>query len=187
MKHIVIVALMLNLGVAAAYAQEKHVKMTFSGSMVATTINLAPDTITDEEQLEGNGTLGRFTFRKLRTDAVTPQPTSGCSGPTQANIPVVMGGGVLRFSDGSLLTVTTVQGALCIDFMAQVAQLNETHQITGGTGRFKNASGTLTLTSTVTPVLASSPTFVALLTNSGKLEGTIQGLRAEEDAQDKPR
>ena len=47
MKHIATVALMLNLGVAGVFAQQKPVKMTFSGTFVPTTINLAPDTITD--------------------------------------------------------------------------------------------------------------------------------------------
>ena len=47
-RTLVLVALMLNLGVAAVYAQQKHVKMTFSGTMLATTINLQPDTVTDE-------------------------------------------------------------------------------------------------------------------------------------------
>lgn len=184
MKHIVTVALMLNLSVADIYAQQRSVKMTFSGSMVATTINFAPNTITDEEQLAGNGTLGPFTFRKLRVDAISPQPTSSCSGPTQVNFPVVAGGGVFRFQDGSLLTVTVPQGALCVDFMAAVGRLTESYQITGGTGRFKGASGTLTLTGTVTPVLASSPSFVVLLTNTGKFEGTIFGVAPGEDRKD---
>ena len=73
MKHIATVALMLNLGVAGIYAQQRPVKMTFSGSMVPTSINVQPNTITDEEHLAGNGTLGPFTFRKLRTDALSPQ------------------------------------------------------------------------------------------------------------------
>src|SRR5262245_15125908 len=81
MKHIVTAALMLNLGVPAIHAQERSVRMTFSGSMVATTINFAPNTVTDEEQLAGNGNLGQFTFRKLRVDAAAPQPSGTCSGP----------------------------------------------------------------------------------------------------------
>ena len=62
MKHIAIVALMLNLGVAGIYAQQKPVKMTFSGSNVATTIDLKPGTVTDEVHLAGNGTLGHSPF-----------------------------------------------------------------------------------------------------------------------------
>jgi hypothetical protein len=40
MKHIATTALMLNLGVAGAYAHEKPVKMIFSGTAAPSTINL---------------------------------------------------------------------------------------------------------------------------------------------------
>src|SRR5215210_6529472 len=62
-----------------------QVKMTFSGSMVPTALEVQPDTITDEELLAGSGTLGPFTFRKLRTDETTPQSFGSCgrgSGPS---------------------------------------------------------------------------------------------------------
>ena len=183
MKHIATVALMLNLGVASVYAQQKPVNMTFSGSMVPTAINVQPNTITDEELLAGNGTLGPFTFRKLRTDALSPQPSNTCVGP-QLNIPVVAGAGVFRFQDGSLLTVSLTQGALCIDLTAGVAHLTETYQITGGTGHFKGASGALTLKGTVMPVLFSASNAAVLLTNTGELEGTVFGVAIEEDGQD---
>ena len=52
-RTLVLVALMLNLGVAGAYAQQRPVKMTFSGTNVATTINLQPNTVTDETHLAG--------------------------------------------------------------------------------------------------------------------------------------
>lgn len=175
MKHIPTVALMLTLGVASLYAQERPVKMTFSGSMVPTAINQQPNTVTDEELLAGNGTLGPFTLRKLRTDALSPQPSDTCSGPTELNIPVVAGAGVFRFQDGSLLTVRITAGALCVDFMALVGHLTETYQITGGTGRFKGASGTLRSRATLTPVLFSSSNAAVLLTSTGEFEGTLGG------------
>ena len=76
MKHIATVALMLNLGVAGVYAQQQPVKMTFSGSLVPSTINLQPGTVTDEEISAGNGTLGPFTYRELHADLASPQPSS---------------------------------------------------------------------------------------------------------------
>jgi hypothetical protein len=105
MKHIATVALMLHLGVVGVYAQQKPVKMTASGTIAATTINLQPNTNTDEQNLAGNGTLGPFTFRELHADPASPQPSSTCSGPTHLYFPNVAGGGVFRFQDGSLLTV----------------------------------------------------------------------------------
>ena len=60
---IAIVVLMLNLGAADIYAQQGPVKMTVSGTNMATTINLQSGTITDEVNFAGNGTLGPFTYR----------------------------------------------------------------------------------------------------------------------------
>jgi len=57
------------------------VDMTFSGSNVATAIDLQPDTITDEVILVGNGTLGHFTYRELHADSTSPETSSTCSGP----------------------------------------------------------------------------------------------------------
>lgn len=179
MKHVATMALILTLGAAGLSAEERPVKMRFSGSFVPTSIVMQPNTITDEELLAGNGALGSFTFRKLRTDALAPQPSAACSGPSQVNIPVVAGGGVFRFEDGSLLTVViSEEGALCIDFDAGVAHLTESYQITGGTGRFKGASGTLALRATVRAALFSASGQAVLLTSTGELEGTV-GIRDE--------
>jgi hypothetical protein len=182
MKHAAAMALIFTLGVAGVFAEERPVKMRFSGSFIPTSIVMQPDSITDEELLAGNGALGSFTFRKLRTDLLAPHPSAACSGPSQVNIPVVAGGGVFRFEDGSLLTVViSEEGALCIDFDAAVANLTESYQITGGTGRFKGASGTLALRATVRPVLFTASGQAVLLTSTGELEGTVAaaGMRDE--------
>ena len=125
-------ALVLNLGVASVYAQHKPVRMTFSGTIVATTINLQPGTVTDDVNLAGDGSLGPFTFRELHADSVTPQqPPATCSTPLF--FPVETGAGVLRFRDGSLLIVKLVtlpegpQGGICIDLAAGMARLTETY------------------------------------------------------------
>jgi len=178
MKHIATVALMLNLGVAGVYAQQKPVKMTFSGNLATSTLNLAPNTNTDEQNLAGNGTLGPFTFRELHADPAAPQPSSTCSpgnAPPRLYFPNVAGGGVFRFQDGSLLTVgvTEAGSSICIDLTSFVAQLTTNYQITGGTGRFKGASGTLTSTATLFPVLFNASNAPELLTNTGQFEGTL--------------
>jgi hypothetical protein len=183
MKHLATVALMLNLGVAGVSAEP--VKMTASGTNVATTINLQPDTVTDEEVLAGDGTLGPFTFRELHADTAAPQPSNTCSGPTHLYVPTVAGGGVFRFQDGSLLTVGVTAGSsLCIDFTAGVGHLTTNYQITGGTRRFMGASGTITLTAILTPVLFNASNAPELLTNTGKFEGTVFGVAIEEEGQD---
>ena len=173
MKHIATVALMLSLGVAGVYAQEWPVRMTFSGTNVATTINLQPNTVTDEHHSAGNGTFGAFTFRELHADvAPAPQPPSGCSGPDFA---VVAGAGVFRFQDGSLLIVTVKDGSGCINLAAGYAALIVNYQITGGTGRFEGASGALTMTYTHRAVLRNAANAPALLALTGEIEGTVSG------------
>jgi hypothetical protein len=186
MKHIATVALMLNLGVAGVYAQERPVKMTFSGTSAASTINLQqPGTHTGEDNFAGNGTLGAFTFRNVTASTVTPQPpSSACSGSNQLYFLRVAGAGVFLFQDGSLLSVNLTQGSDCIDLAVGQARCTMTFQITGGTGRFKNASGSFTLTETVLPVLADASNSPVFFAATGEFTGTVSGVAAEEGRQD---
>jgi hypothetical protein len=178
MKHLATVALILLLGIAGSYANQNPIKMTFSGTNVATTINLQDNTVTDEELFAGNGALGPFTYRELHADTAFPssQPPSTCSALTQLYFSTVTGAGVFRFQDGSLLTVTMTEGSVCVDLTAGVGHLSETYQITGGTGRFKSASGTLKLTGLLNPVLFDASGNPKLLTNTGEFEGTVFGV-----------
>jgi len=171
MKYIATLALMLNLSVPGIYAQQQFpVKMTFSGTNVATTINLQTGTVTDEQHSAGNGNLGPFTFRELHADGPSPQPSATCTGPYFL---VVAGAGVFRFVDGSLLIVRITEGNGCVNLTVGQARLIVSYQITGGTGRFQGASGALTYTATMTPVLRNASNAPALLTLTGEIEGTL--------------
>jgi hypothetical protein len=182
MKYIATMAVMLTLNVASVYAQQHQVKMVFSGTAGSSTINLQqPQTNNNEDNFAGNGTLGSFTFRNVRAIAVAPQASSTCSGPNQFYFPSNVGAGVFRFEDGSLLKVSLTQGADCIDLAAQEAHCALTFKITGGTGRFKDASGVLSFTETVVPVLAdvsNNPVFFAA---TGEFTGTISGVTRRAD------
>jgi len=174
MKHLAIVGLMLNLGAAGIYAQQPSVKMTFSGSKVATAINLAPNTRTDELHLDGIGALGAFAFRDLRADEYTPQSFGRCGDGFGPHLRVVAGGGVFRFVDGSLLTVKLKEGALCVDLDHIVGHLTDTYEITGGTGRFEGAKGSLALRATLRGVVLSDVSNLpVLLPLTGEIEGII--------------
>ena len=178
MKYLMAVPLMLHLCMASAYAQQRAVKMTFSGSMVPTSIEVQPNTVTDEELLAGSGAPGSFTFRKLRTDETSPQGFGSCGVPNSFGpiLRVVAGGGVFRFEDGSLLTVLLTDGTLCIDVHdvnQPVGYLTENYQVTGGTLRLASASGALRLTGRIMPVMFSASGAVVLLTDSGQIEGTL--------------
>ena len=189
-RTVVLVALMLNLGVAGVYAQQQNsVKMTFSGTMSATSINLQAGTVTDDVNLAGDGSLGPFTFRELHADNLTPQqPPVSCSTPLFFHVET--GAGVLRFQDGSLLVVKVVklpegpEAGICIDLAAGKARLTETYEITGGTKRLKRASGTLTLTATVIPVLFNASGGAQLLTSTGMFEGTVSGVGRRKEGRD---
>ena len=86
MRLLTTVALMLNLGIASTYAQQpaeehsggRRVRMKFSGSILATTLSIAPDTLNHEEHLTGNSTLGPFTYRGLWADDPGSFSIGGC-------------------------------------------------------------------------------------------------------------
>jgi len=180
MKYIATMALMLNLGVASVYAQHYPVKMVFSGTSAPSTVNLQqPNTANSEDNYAGNGTLGSFTYRDVRAVTTTPQPSTTCSGPNKIAGSAFVGAAVFRFQDGSLLNVSLTEETDCIDLAAGHAHCVLNFQITGGTGRFKDAAGTLTLTETVVPVLADvlhNPVFFAA---TGEITGTIYGVARE--------
>jgi len=181
-----LVALMFNLGVASASAQQAPVKMTFSGNGAPSPINLQlPGTTTAEENVDGNGSLGGFTFRNVTATAAapSPQPPSTCSGPGQLYFPRMAGAGIFRFQDGSLLTVELTEGSDCIDLVAQEGRCNLTLKITGGTGRFSNASGSLTYTETAKPVLADAFHLPVYFTETGKITGKVFGVGLQGDGE----
>jgi hypothetical protein len=171
------------LGLPAAAQQ---VNMRFSGTAAKSTITnlLQPGTSNAEYTLAGNGALGPFTLRLVSAGAnsFSSTPPATCSGPNKAYAPVDAGAGVFRFQDGSLLYVqVTPGGSDCIDFAAGHALCIRNLQVTGGTGRFKDASGTLTLTETVVPVLADTSGRPVFFAATGGVQGTISGVTEEQD------
>ncbi len=183
-KHMVSLALMLNLGVASVYAQQKPVKMTFSGTSEVSAFKLVSGAGSSEDNFAGDGTLGSFTFRDLAAELPSTPPPGTCSGPNMVYGVRAVTTRVFRFRDGSLLNVSLTQGSDCIDLAARQAHCTVIFHITGGTGRFKNAAGTLTFTETVVPVLADSSGNPTFFTSTGGFTGTVSGVAAEEEPED---
>jgi len=184
MKHIASMALTLYFGVASVSAQEKPVKMTFSGTAANSAINLQQtNSSMDEDNFAGDGTLGSFTVRNVRSLPNSPTPSSTCSGPNLLHFTETVGGGVVRFHDGSLLYLNLTEGSDCIDLSIGEAHCVLTFQITGGSGHFKNASGTLTMTETALPVLSDAFSNPVLYAATGEFTGTVSGV-SEEQGQD---
>jgi hypothetical protein len=183
-KHILTVALLVNLGIAGAYAQQKSVKMTFSGTSEVSTFKLASGAGSSEDNFAGEGTLGSFTFRDLAAELPSSPPPGTCSGPNMLYAVRAVTTGVFRFRDGSLLNVSLTQGSDCIDLAAQQAHCTVIFHITGGTGLFKKASGTLTFMETVVPVLADASGNPTFFTSTGSFTGTVSGVAAEDEPRD---
>ena len=165
-------------------AAAQHVKMSFSGT-ASNTFNgaLQPDSSNAEYNLTGTGALGPFTLRLVNAEPNSPTSSDTCSGPTKLYLQVDTGAGIFRFQDGSLLYVHLTRGSDCIDFAANHALCIRILQITGGTGRFKNASGTLMLTETVIPMLADTSNNPVFFAAAGKVNGVASGVAMEADRQ----
>jgi hypothetical protein len=186
MQRIAFLMLMITIGGTFGYAHQTPipVKMTFSGNAALSPANLQqPDSSTGEENVAGKSSLGSFTFRNINAEANSPSPSNSCSGANQAYFKRLSGGGLFRFEDGSLLKVSLVAGGDCIDFSANEGHCTLTLQVTGGTGRFKGASGTLTYTETATPVVLDANNNPLLFTEVGEVTGTIAGPALEQQDQ----
>ena len=170
MKHFATAALMLNFGVACIYAEPGSVSMAVSGTAANSTVLLTGPPAS-EYNLAGGGIQDPFTLRVVNSSAPSTPPTT-CSGPNNFYLASGAGAGVLRSQDGSLLTLNLTGGSDCIDFLANHAVCIRIFQITGGTGRFKNASGSVTLTMTVVPILGppNNPVFFSV---TGDLTGIV--------------
>jgi hypothetical protein len=181
MKYVAALALTLSLSVATVNAQRYSVKMTYSGTSGATVIDLQqPGTATGEENFEGSGALGAFTFHLISAETTSPQePPSTCSGPNNIYFERRGGAGVFRFQDGSLLMVNLTKGADCIDLSILPGHGNctLTLQIAGGTGRFNHASGTLKLTEINVPVLFDALNNPVFFASTGDFTGTVSGVQ----------
>ena len=188
MKITTVLTLMLSLGVTGAYAHEKTVTMTFSGTEGSSPIDLRqPDPQsgvinTSEFDFSGEGTLGSFTFRSIEADSdpLLPKQSVVCAA-NLAYYPVIAAGGVFRFSDGSLLKVKLTEGHDCIDFQALQAFCTRNFEISGGTGRFNHASGKLTLTETATPLMSNAAGAFVFFTATGEFKGSVSGLARDND------
>jgi hypothetical protein len=178
MKYIVGSALMLAVCCLTGLAHEAPVQMRFSGNGTATSsVNpQQPDSTTGEENVDGTGTFGPFTFRNITAEANSPSASSTCTDASRVYFARLAGGDLFRFGDGSLLKVKLLEGGDCIDFVAGEGHCRLTLQVTGGTGRFGHATGMLTYTETATPVTFDSANTPVLFTEVGEITGVIDGI-----------
>ncbi|MDE3136216.1 MAG: hypothetical protein KGL59_06560 [Acidobacteriota bacterium] len=165
----------MGCGAVGVYAQQHDPTMQSSGPEFVTAYNVQENTTTCEEKLAGEGSLGQFTYRGLRVDSNDFTVTDACP---NGNLQVAGGAGIFRFSDGSLMSVNVTGGSICID-ANELGHLTETYQVTGGTGRFQNATGALSHTATLNVVLSDLSGNPVLLTHTGEFNGTVIGAAAQ--------
>jgi hypothetical protein len=179
-----ILTLILNLGVVAAHADDKSVKMTFSGVSDTSPNNLQqPNTSNDGDNFAGDGTLGAFSVRLVRAISNNPGSSTTCAGADELFLTELAGGGVFRFQDGGLLNVNLTEGEDCINLTTGLAHCTLTFQITGGTGRYAHASGVLTMTETVNAVLFDALGNPLIFDATGQFTGKVSGVAKEENGQ----
>ena len=161
MKHLVTITMILTMWVASGYAQ--NVNMSLSGTSAPSTINLGVGLGTSEYTLDGNG----VSLRLISASGPSAQPPAGCT--TGVFGMVLAGEGVFRLADGSLLKARVTGGSDCVNPPAGALCIRNL-QITGGTGRFKNASGNLTVTMNLETVV---PGNFNMFTDTAEVTGTI--------------
>jgi len=185
MKYIASAALMLNLGLTGLYAHDWPINMTFSGTAGSSSVNLNIDGRTNgENNFTGNGNLGSFTFREVEAEGGAPQESSTCSGPNLMYGTLSVGAGVLSFADGSSLVLNLREGTDCVDLAAPAAHCTRIFDITGGTGRFKHAKGSLSMDENLRPILANSSGFPVFFASSGQFTGTVSRVHGDADDHD---
>ncbi len=185
MKYIATFALMLSFGVTGAYAHRQGRENDNLGNVCDQRDKFAAARYKQRRgSFRRNRNLRWLHLHMVRAVASSPDSSVNCPGATQIHFVEPAGAGVFRFKDGSLLQVNLTQGGDCIDFVALEAYCTITFQITGGTGRFKGATGVLTFTETVKPVLADAlgnPVFFAA---TGDFTGTVSCAERDEDDHD---
>lgn len=181
MNYLTTAALLLGFGIPG-YAQHVSANMRLSGTAAPSTVDLGTGAPVSEYTLAGKGALGNFTLRAVSSGTTSPQQSTTCSGPNKLYFPTLAGAAVFRFSDGSLLNATITGGSDCIDLSAGHADCIRIFQITGGTDRFREASGNnLTLTMVVAPVVPANPVFFFV---TAEITGTVFKVAADNQSQD---
>lgn len=181
MKHIASLTLMLALCVASVSAQQS-VRMTYSGTAGNSPVDIPFNYASyNQDNFAGTGTLGSFTLRNERALPNSPStPPSTCTGPDLLYFVETSGAGVFRFQDGSLLYVSVEQGTDCINVVTNGTHCILTYKITGGTGRFKNASGNLELTERAVAVLTDAGSNAIYYASAGRITGEVSGVTDEQ-------
>jgi len=150
-------------------------KGTFSGTFVNTQIDTNNDGRKASLGTRGmKGTFGPATGQAM-LEYASPSPGTCLNGHAGVILTLVPGTGhdVARLtSTGDLIIGEYTAGALCVDTSTGIQFFTLTEQVTGGTGRFAEATGSITITGTSMRLFADAAgNFFGA--SSGTYEGTL--------------
>ena len=125
---------------ASAPGAAKEIRGTFSGSALQSIDSDDDGSNASHNHAVGRSNLGRSEARDF--SELLPFGGSSCS-PTELLFEYANNTGVTRYEDGSLLLSRLVSGILCSSLLDNTFTFDIEREITGGTGRFEGASGSL--------------------------------------------
>ncbi len=144
---VIVAAMALVAVVTLQPAEAGGMNEAVSGNFIDTAID------TNDDGMQANYFSGAVQGRKATYEGLveimfSPAPTGLCAaGEIEGS--VVEYSIVRRYENGDLLYSTLVDGVLCFDPATGLASLVIDAELTGGTGRFANATGTYTADFTV--------------------------------------
>ena len=177
-RHLTIsigIVLVLVGAFSRADAAQIPLKGTFSGTFVNTQIDTNNDGRKASLGTRGmKGTFGPATGQAM-LEYASPSPGTCLNGHAGVILTLVPGTGhdVARLtSTGDLIIGEYTAGALCVDTSTGIQFFTLTEQVTGGTGRFAEATGSITITGTSMRLFADAAgNFFGA--SSGTYEGTL--------------
>ena len=174
---IVMISLLVTFGLATTSAQAEErlsFKATFGGTFVKTQFDTNGDGApANLNILEGNSNLGQFSLQVL-DESVLAGPETCPNGHPGFSVTLVTGSSVFRFRrTGDLLFIRPTSQTTCFDPSTGVGFFRDAiGQVTGGTGRFANATGTL-VGEGMSQLLITDPAGNFFAEQHGTIEGTI--------------
>jgi hypothetical protein len=174
---IFMLSLLVTFGLTTTSAQAEErllFRATFSGTFVKTQFDTNGDGApANLNFLEGESNLGQFSLQVL-DESVLAEPTTCPNGHPGFSVTLVTGSAVFRFrGTGDLLFVQPTSQTTCFDPSTAVGFFRAAiGEISGGTGRFVNATGTVEGEG-MSRILITDPAGNFFAEQHGTMEGTI--------------
>jgi hypothetical protein len=169
----IVVVAILAVALGTAAPKERKFKASVSGNFSSTVIDTNGDTVPGAiARLAGNGSLGPITTDGYGEWSSPGVPATCPNGHTGFRHTLIAARAVARIENGDLFFFQDTTGTLCFDPATNLAVFNVSGNITGGTGQFLNATGSISSTGS-TLVLIGDSTGKAFGAVLSEFTGTI--------------